>query len=635
MINLNENSEIEQAGPRSLEVKLESPESNEKFSLTLKYIVGSIAICALFYLSISLRDSLNILVFATILFVLSTGITVSSLYLVTMRMIHRNTLFNQGGWLYWFLSRRTMAVIFWFSWGLITSYSLFIKMSFFTENEWNWFFSLFPVYWLTLQFVRMGLRYKASTLYQYRFTLSATSIIFPTGFAILFAIYSWYISPVAINTSLADVLNSAVVNFESDTKSALIKDGLFIYNAFNSPQQWILVNLPGAPSIAIWLFNSLAMWVLAFNLSAILALLILPVEEIKRIISPISNSLVPAKVDGGQIIYLSAIGTVFFFFIYLRGFIALEAGATHNPTYIAAREQFARIYILSVEVIEDKYYQTGTIDKVELIKNKLFGESSALVEPVHDLVNTAFNGAEGNIDKFLDDYYRVFSEYQRLGSFVIRNADEHIKNKFSSIVMNNEHFESLEKSIDSTLAQNAELLRRFEAEREQVLAEGLLDDEELKGAELEITRTASDRDFDIFEAGMDSSLAQRGSAAAVSGVLAGKVTAKLATKAGFKVATIALQKVALGAAGSAAGAATVGATIGSIIPGLGTVIGAGAGLIIGFGIDAWIIDREESKNREAFARDILQSLCESRVELLEQLKASEDKFPAHCVRGVL
>jgi hypothetical protein len=397
--------EYEQSQLRGHLLSLKSSFGLISFLSNPKYLIGSVLVFAFFYLSVHFRGSINIVIFASILFTTTLAIMVAALYSVTMRMTHRNLLFHEDGWLYKILSRRTFAIFFWFFWGLITSYSLFIRMSFFTKNEWALFFVMFPCFWVTLYFVRLSIKGKVADLYQYRFILGSTSIIFPTCFAAIYAVTTLYGEPVSVPMTLTETINSTVSNFDADINSAFIKDSLFIFTAIQGPQQWILGNLPGVPSIAVWMLDVIAIWILAFNLSSILAILVLPSGELNRVFSSISESPTPRGINTSQIVYLSAVTTFFFFFIFLRGFIALEARAGGDPAYAAVRAQFSSLAKRAVEMIDGRRYEVGTVDKIERLRNGLLAENAALVAPLHDLTNSAFDQAEGKVDDFLDWYY--------------------------------------------------------------------------------------------------------------------------------------------------------------------------------------------------------------------------------------
>jgi hypothetical protein len=463
-----------------------------------------------------------------------------------------------------------------------------------------------------------------------------TGMLFPTGFALIYAVIHMML-PMNFaggyeGISLGDAMNVALADFGADSYSALVTDSRFIYNAIDAPQKWIAANLPGAAATLILLLSVGAIWVLAFNISQILTFLVLPIHELKRVIAPISDSYIPKPVSPGQIIYLSALITLFFFFIYLRGFASLEVAASQNQTYAAVRTGTIGLHKQLVEQIDGRFFRSGTIEALELEMNQVVSSGSAIASSLHDLTNTAFDEMEANVDKFLDGYYRVAADWVRLGTTLTGSIDEYLQDEFTEVVVQTPAFERMNAQIQGALEDSEVLKARFADRQAEILRENELFDVSPDSQSVTVVRSASLTDFNVLSnAGLDTDIVERGGVSALSGLVAGKITAKLATKSGFKLATSVLTKIA-GKSISGGIGAVIGGTVGSIVPGAGTAIGAFIGIGVGVSLDYGMLKWEERRNRPSFRSQILEVLCDSRIETLESLNAPQNKYPEHCKR---
>jgi len=249
-----------------------------------------------------------------------------------------------------------------------------------------------------------------------------------------------------------------------------------------------------------------------------------------------------------------------------------------------------------------------------------------------DLI-TIFNSTEKGVDEYLDWYYTVTGEYERLWSVIDPDSDvvKMMSDKLQLHVFENTHFSNKVDSLDLKIKQL--IIKKFNLSQSEIIKQATLSlkiDEctfngsikQLKGFEGDLGNVGAAGAVAIGRV-TTKGIGKNASAAIITKIL-GKGSFKIAAKLFAKVAVKTGTKVASGTGGAAGGAA-VGATIGSVVPVVGTAAGGIVGGIIG-GVVTWlvvdkiIIETEEIGYRDDMRAEMLDALNEQRPELEKQFK---------------
>jgi hypothetical protein len=244
-------------------------------------------------------------------------------------------------------------------------------------------------------------------------------------------------------------------------------------------------------------------------------------------------------------------------------------------------------------------------------------------------INEGFDATAGNVDKYLEWYYSLGSEYMRLGKLLTGRFDEYLAEKLEENLSAGNPFDGYDQTLAAEIADSAAAKEKFRTVADRIMAENRLNGGPPRYAV--ITR----------ETGMDELLAlpshndligfnkrMGGGAIAAAGVIsalvARKVVAKTVAKGTFKLGAKAVSK---GLAKKVLAGGAGGAVVGSAVPGAGTLLGAAGGvllgLMVGTGVDTAMFKIEEVFGRERHRGEILESLEAVRSEVLASLPGAD------------
>ena len=357
----------------------------------------------------------------------------------------------------------------------------------------------------------------------------------------------------------------------------------------------------------------------------------------------------------------------------------MKAADELTPAENLVREAFGT----TAYVLDGKYYDQ---QQVQTLMEETTVKTAALSEDArNDLiprVNAVFDARVANVDSYLDWYYSLGADYERLGKLITGTIESFVADQLT---------ESLEAGVDdsefvSTLQSYVDQAAAINAEYE----EGLANSELIGIPEWLLTSTeAITADFlsgpieptqRLLDAGerFGISATVGGAGGIVAGVATSKAVGgaaeKAATSAGEKAATSAASSAGEKAAASAAGdavekaagkqaakaaekavtknigskivekaagkaffkaivsrigsmlgsrgvGAAVGGAAGTLVgPGVGTAVGIAAGAAIGVGVDYGLLMLDEAQNRESYKAEIVEAIEEERAEALAQIE---------------
>lgn len=136
-----------------------------------------------------------------------------------------------------------------------------------------------------------------------------------------------------------------------------------------------------------------------------------------------------------------------------------------NEGYTFAKKVVQDQVSLIVYEFDGKYYNGDAVKELlESAKQKseaLAREADATLEP---LINASFDARIANVDKYLDWYYSVFSDWDRLLSFLKGNADEYMREQMVAHIEEGIDDTELNEAIKQYMTQCTELKESTMAE---------------------------------------------------------------------------------------------------------------------------------------------------------------------------
>ena len=327
----------------------------------------------------------------------------------------------------------------------------------------------------------------------------------------------------------------------------------------------------------------------------------------------IINTIVSAGITivclgGGLTTFVITLLTIF---IYPSIFAAV--------TYISAAKQelvedTIKANTIAVEMINGVMYKEGTLSKMQIAADIAYG---AVKEELIANVNKMYDEMVLNTDKYLDWYYSLSAEYNRLFKLITGSIEEYMADKLKEKLMDN-----LTQSVNVNIAEkNIEKLKNK--------INKILEDNKItkKNALFDVTTEINVEDIyslveiePILDVQKRFIVSTGGGLAA--GAIVGTIASKVAAKTGFKTAAKAAAKAAAGKAVSAAAGVAAG-VVSSIFT--SPVGGAAIGTATGVAIDKGLLKLEEIVKRDEYKKEIISSIEESRQNMINMVtKAFEE-----------
>ena len=292
------------------------------------------------------------------------------------------------------------------------------------------------------------------------------------------------------------------------------------------------------------------------------------------------------------------------------GFLAADAKAAEavETEEYTAIEQVVRNNVgLVAYMIDGKYVDQQQVEALRArarnLSAELRDEREAVLVP---LINAAYDQRIENVDSYLDWYYSLPADYERLLQFFAGTVEEGMRDQLTQRLNENVDMTELEQKFNYYLAQSEQLKKDLEAELREheidkvpdwlvVVAEPLKDDF------LDKPLAPTQKFLDASER-----MGLSAGAGVISGIIAAKAAQKVLAKPFFKkIVAELVKKLAV------RGLLAEGGTL--VAPGIGTAIGVG----IGTATDFLLLKADEAMNRESYREEIVAAIEESRQELLD------------------
>ncbi len=577
-------------------------------------------------------------------FLFGLPIYFAAIYAVTIQRIYLSNQFKKLGILHWFFTRRILAYIWWLLWSVAFSFLLLFYLGSAEKQEWITFFAAIPVFAFiyTIFFPIAAREYKPYIAVHK--SLAWSRWITALVMAVFFVIF---VNPTDTNrlySSLTEAVTAESQKLSGTSNSILILETGRLLGFIEGVKRYALGNLHSFNDIfylgAIFLGSLVFFYHIALGISTFMV----PMSEYRRVFAPIQDSDQPPAVSPWAWAITSAFTTFFVFFIYVPSTVYVDAWLRSNPDTVQEIHTSQQIVVEKVEMIGEEYYKPGTAEQIEHAYLASLNKLETSLEKLRETTATGFLQMSENVDDYLDWYYSLPGEYERILALATGVLESWMAEKLQSYLMKGNVFGPVQQSIEHILENNQQLRAEHLQKVEQILADNRI--HPVDSLQLEIVKHSSLNALQEPPAhSVIVNLENRmlisgsiGTAGAITGAIAGKITAKVVGKGIIKLGAQALIKVTAGKAvsalgGAAAGAAT-GMALGSFIPGLGTAIGAAiggiiGGISIGLTVEKLLLMLEEAFSREDFKRQILDAIEEERREfekLLSNPTVSDTAF---------
>lgn len=553
-------------------------------------------------------------------------------------------------------------------------------------DAWQWGLAVaaVPLFLLVHMLVDKVVGKEAASLF--RASLGARASACITGvllFAASFALFA--VQPTPEVTSATEAFLSAENPFASSPSTIMSEAGLAVSYA-DALSTYGLSRLGELNVFGRYCAQTLLLVSSIFGLAGLLGTCALDLRELKRVFLPLekigSEQETMAGVDRSTgtarpaLLKAPIVAAVAVPLILVGAFVAsdsvlaqMKSADELTPAENLVREAFGT----TAYVLDGKYYdqqQVQTLMEETAVKTAALSENAR--NDLVPLVNAVFDARVANVDSYLDWYYSLGADYERLGKLITGTIESFVADQLT---------ESLEAGVDdsefvSTLQSYVDQAAAINAEYE----EGLANSELIGIPEWLLTSTeAITADFlsgpieptqRLLDAGERFGISA--TVGGVGGIAAGVATSKAVGGAAEKAAAKTAEKAAASAAGDAAEkaagkqaakaaekavtknigskivekavgkgffkaivsrigsmigtrvtGAAIGGTAGTFVgPVVGTAVGAAAGAAIGVGVDYGLLMLDEAQNRESYKAEIIEAIEEERTEALAQIEGA-------------
>lgn len=325
--------------------------------------------------------------------------------------------------------------------------------------------------------------------------------------------------------------------------------------------------------------------------------------------------------------WISAVLTVLTAFVFFPALASIEWSLSN----LKPEDRPDRIFVTQVEEIGGVFFEPGTIEDITGRRAAIRPEIDPdLRADLHAAADQAFDRIAENVDPLLDWYYALPAEYARIAHLLAGDFESYLAEQIETRLFDGRPLAPVEavlRRIDSANLEQwktqAQDLAAQANEKRVDLAAGQPFDVTGKADPAAVFGPSGAELAADVSARLRARLGVAGGGAGVAAAMTASIMAKLGAKGVSKLAAKAVLKTAASkAAGGAAGAgvgSVVGGVVGSVLPGLGTAIGAAVGgalggVAFGLGVDALLLELEETLHRDDLKAALLEALNASRAE---------------------
>ena len=577
----------------------------------IPYLAKSIVLVAVLYLAVRFVPAMPPAGVALCWAVLSSVLAVGLVYQAVIRKARNQHMYRPGQLLSRVNSGRFLSIILAFVAAAICVAGLLLEASRWGVSQWAVVCLAIPAYIAVFAIARKRLATQYEPPYQASRAMLISSFLVCALLCVAYLLIN-LAQPAAVYANLTEAYVATQQPF-AQAPSALLAEGGKLIALVDA------VTAYGMAKAAEVSFGAYLAWRVVvcvaafFGIASLLGTCALSGVELKLAFQPLDAVREPEAghpIAGGYVAAVVAMAV-----LMAVGYLAADAKVAEvaqTEDYTAA-ESFVRDQVgLAAYVIDGKYYEDQkartAIDALGARSDELAAEREKAMTP---LINEAFDKRVANVDAYLDWYYSLPADYERLARFFAGTVEDGMREQLK---------EQLEQGIDDS--EFSEKMAYYQ-ERSQELVDDLnaaLADAEITGipewlvvptetlaaGELPGPLAPTQKFLDAGERmGVSAGIG------AVTSVVATKIVQRIVEKSFFKKIVAELSgKLAMN------GLLAAGGTL--VAPGVGTAIGVG----VGVATDYLFLKADEAMNRESYKEELVNSLEESRRAMLDMVSAS-------------
>lgn len=551
------------------------------------------------YLAGAFINKFGMLIYAFSVLLLSIPIFLNNASIFSLKKEIKVIEYEKSKKFYNFLSGKTFGYIFIIAIALILSFIIPVRIYLFSSIEFLCIIIIFPLLILARYISKKIILAIYNNKYATYKIENTTYIITSFLLSIIFPIISYFLKDININIAFLDNdINTLQHNYIAYIIGSFIN---FFDNIVYS-----ITNTEVIRTSPLWFFLMVLIILggnsfIFYGIVSFMSFFFIKKENLVKVFMPVKDY---ENTDINKfIVYF--ITTLLIVFIYPSIFASV--------TYISfIKQDIAKSTIkantIAVEVINGVMYKAGTLNQIEIAKNKIYGMAK---DDVIEEINTVYNEIILNTDKYLDWYYSLSAEYTRIFELITGSIEKYMTDKLKENLMDNVTDSINIKSVEKNI-------KKLENE-----VNNILENNKITKKDKIYTVTSNiniNNIYDIVDIKplldfQNRIIASTGGGLVVSSIV-GVISSKVAAKTGFKTATKAIAKTVVGKAMSASAGAIAGA-ISSILT--SPVGGIAIGTATGVAIDKGLLKLEELVNRNEYKKEIIESIEENRQNMLDMI----------------
>ena len=357
---------------------------------------------------------INVLIFAI-------PIALSGTYSIAVNQARTVSFYRQGGWTYWFFSRRFIKAILWIVWALISSFIMLVLFVSYSTIDWISLATLIPIYWIiqtkSRRFLASELK-KGYVLTNYSITWARwiCLVIMLIFYAVLIKLFDEPSSYMPLFNTVTEQQKVIVEGAGSGT----VRLALEISTFKDGVQLWMIQHLGQFGKIYPQLLGILGRGIIFFNATATLSSFVIHKHEYRRIFGPITDDELPAPLLRKTIALSSSVITFLLLFICLPLTADIEESIHAHPDWLKRIQDTETQLYAYAEQIDNNFYKLDTIKKIQAINAIALGKMNEpnIRKVLDGSIDKAFDQMEANVDGYLDWYYSLGAEYMRLAKLM-------------------------------------------------------------------------------------------------------------------------------------------------------------------------------------------------------------------------
>ena len=579
------------------------------------YFAKVVVLLGLLFAASRMAGSLPPVAIALLWAILSGASALGIAYRSVVRKTYKQVAYTRGGVLARLNSGRTLVLLAAFAASAACMAGLMLESAKWAAPEWCLVAASALVYPLVCALVTRFLGREYEPAFRIAKTTTRSALIVCV---LLCAAYFVLVlaQPAADYASATEAFESVNQPFENSPSALMAEagrmtalvDGLTAYGTAKAAEA----------SLTGYLVWRIVLSISAFlGVASLLSLCSLEWRELKRVFLPLEagkDEVVGAASSAARpVVRKYAIAAGALPILLVAAFLVTDAAFANvaQTEEFTAAEQFVRDQVgVAVYVLDGAYYEhqavQGLIDETKAKSADLSQEARETLVP---LINESFDARLNNVDSYLDWYYSLPADYERLVTMVTGTVEDYVAGQFTSKIGEGVDDTQLDDQLANFTEQANALKADFEAGLEGYKLEDV-PDWLVTAKEALASFQMPEPTQKLIDAGARLGLGAGTSLA--TGTVAKQVTKKALGK---PFITEVVKRITSALSSRGVGAA-VGGVLGTAAGPVGTAAGVVAGTAAGVGVDFGLLKLDELMNRDQYRQEIVDTIEEDRAELL-------------------